>query len=282
MGKFSLSELLREASIVNTASDLKSFLKSLSSALKAEKVVLEVGDKRFTASSAKRVKGEPDYQCEFNVNGVKCSFSVYASSISDLKSLEEVSRLVVMVSSKVYFAAEAKRLKKKFIQSDVLWEPFVSSTRLERLIRLLPGYIARFLEVDGVAITITTGEGINLKGFWSKTGDTEEKLLKTHKRLCVTIEGFGSGVLGHLDVYSRKAIDERDPLIDFVSHKLSACFAVFLDREKLEEKLEYFHLFFRIGNLFRRTSQFRKRVELALWALCSEGEGFGFREAAYF
>ncbi len=282
MGEFLLVEFLKEASTVNTVSELRLFLRNLSSALKADGVILKIGEKRFTTFSRKRPRGEPDYQCDFNVNGIKCFFSVYNPQISNFSVLENLSKIVIMLSSKLFYSSELKRFRRKLFQSDKLWEPFVSSTSIERLVRILPKHIADFLEVDAVALTVTTGEGLNIKGFWSKSGDTEEKLLKTHKRLCIPIGSEDGVTLGYLDIYSKGALMEEDPFVVFVVHKLSACFAVFLDREKLEEKLEYFHLFFRIGNLFRKTSQFRKRVELALWALCYEGGGFGFREAAYF
>lgn len=53
-------------------------------------------------------------------------------------------------------------------------------------------------------------------------------------------------------------------------------------KRRLEEKLRYFSFFYLIGNLFRRTGDFRRRVETALWALCCERGAFKFDESAYF
>ncbi len=275
-----LSRLLSEGIVVDSLADLRKFLNTLSDVSGASGILLNIGDRSVKSGEVKR-KTAPDYLYKFKVNETDCSFMVYNPKLS-AEELDELSQLVSLIVSKYVYSDELKRIKRKLSQTDRLWEPFVSSTNIERLIRLLPQHIGEFLGVEAVSLTIASGKGTDLRGFWSKSERSEERIARRFKRLCIPLKDLISGAsLGYIDLYYKGDHFEKDPLVKFVSDKLSACFSVFLSREELEEKLEYFNLFFHIGNLFRKTSEFRKRVELALWALCYEG-GFGFNEAAYF
>lgn len=57
---------------------------------------------------------------------------------------------------------------------------------------------------------------------------------------------------------------------------------LYLYKILVSNRLNYFSFFYNISNLFRRTVDLRKRVEIALWALCCEKSVFGFKEAMYF
>mgnify|MGYP001626377829 CR=1 FL=1 len=56
---------------------------------------------------------------------------------------------------------------------------------------------------------------------------------------------------------------------------------LYLFKIDVTERLRYFSFFYNINNLFRKTADFRRRVEIALWALCCERGAFGFKEAIY-